>query len=326
MPETNIRYRKLPGRRRGIGTGSSLWLAPDHLLLVRTRLFREEYKRFYLRDIQAIAMANYPRFYVSTRSLAMLLAWLSAWLFWTVMPPGFAIVWWAVFAIMVGVWLVFSFFFSCRCRLYTAVSNDALPSLYRTWTARKFLEQVRPRIEEAQGRLDANWAEAIEEQAVGPVAAAAAMAPAASAAGVKTYTAACLVLLACLLAGAAVDLLTVRYASMAIAWVFTCLTLVQMASAVYVMIERQRRILGAGMQRVALAALMVQGLVYYVAATTAAFIPTGTFSPNPFSRVMLPQFVLARQIAGALNIVVALIGLAVILRPADARPPDIIKN
>ena len=41
MPQSSTPYRKLPGRLRGIGYGASVWMAPDHLLLVRTRMFRE---------------------------------------------------------------------------------------------------------------------------------------------------------------------------------------------------------------------------------------------------------------------------------------------
>src|SRR5580658_7114351 len=61
-------YRKLPGKRRGFLNVSSVWAGPDHLLLVRGSRFREEYKRFYYRDVQAIAVARGPRFHLSTRS------------------------------------------------------------------------------------------------------------------------------------------------------------------------------------------------------------------------------------------------------------------
>ena len=58
--------RKLPGRRRGFLFGSSVWMGPDHLLLVKSARFREDYKRFYFRDIQAIVTAGAPRFHLST--------------------------------------------------------------------------------------------------------------------------------------------------------------------------------------------------------------------------------------------------------------------
>ena len=68
MEPNRERYRKLPGRRRGFIFGSSVWMGSDHLLLVKSARFREEYKRFYFRDIQAIVTANAPRFHISTRA------------------------------------------------------------------------------------------------------------------------------------------------------------------------------------------------------------------------------------------------------------------
>jgi len=326
MTQPSPPYRKLPGRLRGFGYGSSLWLAPDHLLLVSTRMFREEYKRFYLRDIQAIVMAARPRFHISTRSLAIAFAWLFPWIFWVLLPAGFGVVWWTAAAVLIGSWLVFSFFFSCTCRLYTAVSNDPLPSLYRIWTARKLLDEVKPWIDEAQGSLDVDWAEAVESHAAGPPAAAPPTTPAAAAPALRSHTTACLVLVVSLLAEATLDLLTPHYVSTASGWLFTCLSLVRISSAILILVERQRRILRAAMQRVAIAALVVQGLVYYVATTTAAFVPSGALGSSVFSRVIFPQFILLRQIAAAMYIVLALIGLAIILQPAKRRPPDIIEN
>ena len=328
LAQPSTPYRKLPGRLRGIGYGASVWMAPDHLLLVRTRIFREEYKRFYLRDIQAIVMATRPRFLISTRSLAIAFAWLFPWIFWLILPAGFGIAWWAVSAILAGLWLVFSFFFSCTCRLYTAVSNDPLPSLYRTWTARRFLDEVKPWIDEVQGSLEANWAEAVENHAAGPPTAAPPTTPAAAVApALRTHTTACLVLVVSLLAKATLDLLTLHSVSAVTVWILSCLSLVQVASAILVMVERQRRILRAAMQRVAVAALLTQGLLYYIAATSAAFVNPGRFvGASPLSRLMLPQFILLREIAAAIYVVLALIGLAIILQPAAGRPPDIIEN
>ena len=327
MSQPSTPYRKLPGRLRGIGYGSSVWLAPDHLLLVRTRMFREEYKRFYLRDIQAIVMAARPRFLISTRSLAIALAWLFPWASWFLLLSGFGVVWWAVAAILAGAWLVFSFFFSCTCRLYTAVSNDPLPSLYRTWTARKFLDEVKPWIDEVQGSLDTNWAEAVESHAAGPAPASPPTTPNAAAPALRTHTTACLVLVASFLAKATLDLLTLHSVSTAAVWILACLSLVQVASAILVMVERQRGILRAPIQRVAIAALVTQGLLYYVAATSAAFLNPGRYvATGGFSRLMLPQFMVLREIAAVLYIVLAVIGLGIMLRPAAGRPPDIIEN
>ena len=47
MAAVEEKYRRLPGRRRGVISGASLWMGSDHILLVRSAWFREEYKRFY---------------------------------------------------------------------------------------------------------------------------------------------------------------------------------------------------------------------------------------------------------------------------------------
>ena len=56
--------------------GSSVWLGPDHLLLVESLRFREEYKRFYLRDIQAIAVARRAALSLCPRSALVAGLWL----------------------------------------------------------------------------------------------------------------------------------------------------------------------------------------------------------------------------------------------------------
>src|SRR5208283_1031251 len=57
---------------------------------------------------------------------------------------------------------------SCRCRIYTAVSSEELPSLYRTWTARRFLERVEPVLAQAQGAIEGSWVEAVDDKQIGP--------------------------------------------------------------------------------------------------------------------------------------------------------------
>jgi hypothetical protein len=60
MPETaNIRYRRLGGRRWLRWQSDDGWLAPDHLLFVRTRFFSEQYTRLYWNDIQALLLYRF---------------------------------------------------------------------------------------------------------------------------------------------------------------------------------------------------------------------------------------------------------------------------
>jgi len=166
MPD-RIRYRKLPGRRRGFLRGSSVWLGPDHLLLVKSYRFREEYKRYHFKDIQAIAIAHQPRFHFSTRAAGILILWFIAFAVLRLLPWGQLVLWTSA-AALAAVWLYVSAYRSCICRIYTAVSADELPSVYRTWTAARFLRAVEPPITEVQGEFAPGWTEAIESHGVGP--------------------------------------------------------------------------------------------------------------------------------------------------------------
>jgi hypothetical protein len=164
-----LRYKKLPGCRRGIMRGASVWLGPDHLLLIRSWRFREEYKRYYMGDIQSIAVAAAPRFHLSTRSIGIGILWLVA----ISIATARGISWevyslWVVAAVLVGTWIYISASCSCICRIYTAVSGDDLPSVYRSWTARKFMQRVQPQIAAAQGPIGEDWAEAVEARRIGP--------------------------------------------------------------------------------------------------------------------------------------------------------------
>src|SRR4029079_4215005 len=55
-------YQRLPGNRLvSFGTRSSLWLAPDYPLSLERTVASERYRRFYLRDIEAVVIRRTPR-------------------------------------------------------------------------------------------------------------------------------------------------------------------------------------------------------------------------------------------------------------------------
>src|SRR5688572_16565337 len=49
-----VSYKKLSRQRRNASGYSRLWLADDHVLLVTTSGYSEEYRRFFFSDIQAL--------------------------------------------------------------------------------------------------------------------------------------------------------------------------------------------------------------------------------------------------------------------------------
>ena len=158
MASENIKYKRLPGRLRGIVHTASLWLGDDHLLAVSGWRFTENYKRFYYRDIQAVVITRAPRFVVPLPwAVAVLGLVITAFI-----ASAGAIPWLvqgcesllAVFGLYL---LIVNLAWSCRCRIQTAVSCQELPSLCRMGAARKALAIIERRIGEVQGTLVEGW-------------------------------------------------------------------------------------------------------------------------------------------------------------------------
>lgn len=338
MGGERIPYRKLPGHRRGLINGSSVWLGPDHLLLVKSQRFKEEYKRFYLRDIQAIAVARCTRFHISSRSLVIGAVW------FFVMTVSLSVVglvaWiWGVALALVGVWLYFSIARSCVCRIYTAVSSDTLPSIYRTWTARRFLAAVELRIREVQGEIDPAWMEEVELRNVGPerdrpaapeqapsvlsiLDETAAESPAVSLAPAPTgaaRTPASDIFLATLLLEAAVDAAALRAELPAIFWLTTGLAALQSAAAVFIFIDRNRGRLRSAMHVVAIAKLMWLTVLFYID-TGFSTVTKVTVSP------LIPANNVLRGIDLAISIALLAAGLTLVWRSEAEPPPSLLGN
>ena len=145
-------YRRLPGREAGFLSYSRLWLGPDHLLLVRTTGFSEEYKRFYFRDIQAIITRRTERreilnvilvFVVIVFAVFSVFAEAGGRVFCLVMIGG----------ILVGLLVNWLRGPTCVCHLSTAVQSEELSPIKRFRTVQKVVGQLKPRLEEAQGPL-----------------------------------------------------------------------------------------------------------------------------------------------------------------------------
>ena len=139
------------------GMRSSLWMGSDHILLVRTSLGTEEYRRFYFKDIQAL-IVQYTRrqIYLNVTFIALALLVLAIIGFswnggvFSVVILGIAFV---LFSIPI---LVNSLLGPCcEVQIRTAVQIEDLPSLSRISRAERVLGRIRPRIQAAQGSLTA---------------------------------------------------------------------------------------------------------------------------------------------------------------------------
>jgi hypothetical protein len=326
-----MRYKKLPGHRRGLINGASAWLAPDHILLVRSQRFKEEYKRYYLRDIQAIAVAKAGRFHVSSRGLVLLLLWLialamSSW--FSSMTPW---VWLGALVLAIG-WLLISAD-SCYCRIYTAVSSDPLPSVYRNRTARRFLAVIEPRIREMQGELDPAWMEAVGQRAVGPetvrdavraesfspspdaVAEAGAQAPAG-----RLRTVASDLFLLMLLLEAGADVVAFSNNSSAVMWTIGGLMAAQIVAAVFLFIDRNRGRLRSPVHKVAIAKLIWLTLLFYSNA-----IVMGTRAQRAMTQLAPANDVL-RGMDAILSIAFVAAGLFLTYRDESETPTSLLGN
>ncbi len=179
MAAEKLKYKRLPGRKRGILHGASLWLGEDHLLAVNGWRFGEEYKRYYYRDIQAIVITKARRFMVPVPWLVSAVPiGLLALLFGVAEYAGhdvrqsthigFEIFLFGLVTLLLYL-LLASLFRSCRCRIQTAVSLDDLPSLYRLRTALKAVKILEARIAQTQGMLQPGWTGQVSIPEIAPV-------------------------------------------------------------------------------------------------------------------------------------------------------------
>jgi hypothetical protein len=334
MNTTEERYRRLPGRRRGIISGASLWMGSDHILLVKSAWFREEYKRFYLRDIQAIVMAPCARFYFSRPMLIFALMWMmfalgvlvnvvytpsDGWAF------SIAIGWCASTLAMLAVWLGVSLAGSCRCRLHTAVSKDDLPSLYRRRTVRRFLRRVQPLIEQVQGAVPAGWAEA--ESSVGAPGAAPGTPPPIPRIDAPAQTLAADLFVLSLFAAGIAGLASARAIDAVWFRVNTGLILAQLAGAVIVLVQFARGRAARAMQRLSAAAVVLSAMAFYGQAFAFPYMKGAPVAAKYGVALAMPlPVVVFRQVNGGLALLLGTIGAAIVIRSLFGRDPAIIKD
>jgi hypothetical protein len=259
------------------------------------------------------------RFHISTRAIAIGAVWGLAFLTVATRRPASAIGFEIAGGALVLAWLLVSAFGSCRCRIYTAVSRDELGSVYRRWTARKFLARVTPAIAEVQGVMEGNWAEAVEQRVERPGGATSttAVRPVGT-----TRSWATDLLTASLLAAAVAGAVGLSTPSRGAQAVLSVCNLAEIAGAVAVIVQYSRGRLRPAMQRVAVITLIVMGSLLY-ARPFAAGVMSGIRRPGrPVSIEVdangFPQGPPAiKQIEVGATALLGLISLAVVLKAED---------
>ena len=142
-------YKRLPGKGRGLFAYTTLWLGRDHLLMVKSDYFSEEYKRFYFGDIQAlITQKSHHGKWISIIA-AMLALVFSLFLLdgWSHVPGTLVF----VFSLLLLVnWLRGP---TCSAYIRTAIQTERLGALNRLRSAQRVMDRLRPLIEGVQGAL-----------------------------------------------------------------------------------------------------------------------------------------------------------------------------
>ena len=223
------------------------------------------------------------------------------------------------------------------------MSADELPSVYRSWTARRFLAQVEPRIREVQGKLPEGWTTAFDGdivalkplEATPPtlVTAAASLAftiaqtpPSEPVAPAKrpevpgarrTFVSDAFLVM--LLVGAILNVSVVIFSFRAPGWFRGAFLLLQTGSAVGVLVERYRRRLAAGLEKLAAAKLVWSGLMFYAVVLINASMSRHGAARVPIngtSIVVAPYNQTLATFAGAADVILVIVGLAMILLPS----------
>ncbi len=152
-------YRKLTRKKRTLVSSTQLWLGDDHVLMVRSTRFIEEYRRFQLSDIQAVVACEAPQRFL--------------------LQIGFTVFGFVLLTSILGVDSMYGrVFFAlcgmlclavaaydmvrgarCTCRLLTEVSAEPVDPVTRVSDYQRLMVELQPAIEAAQGRLS------VEEQA-----------------------------------------------------------------------------------------------------------------------------------------------------------------
>jgi hypothetical protein len=147
-------YRRLPGVYRTPASKWTLWMAADHLLLIRSSRISEQYRRFYFRDIQAIALCK--RDGVSDQPVIRYVALsIFAFLFLVSYRSAFG---------GLSSLLLFTYLFwwlqrrDCVCHIQTATQTERIPPLSHLRVASRVIREIRSKIETAQSEHPAGAA------------------------------------------------------------------------------------------------------------------------------------------------------------------------
>ncbi len=173
-------FTKASLRHRSFTGYSQVWLAQDHVLVLRSSRIKETYRRFLFADIQAIVITQGPDVSVPRGLFGVLIL---IGLLWAITATSIAgKVFLGLVTVIAAGLLIRDVMRGprCRCVLQTAVSREQVDALSRTREARRFVEQVTPLIEQAQQQIVPQERDSTASSETSPMPDAAAQPPAIS--------------------------------------------------------------------------------------------------------------------------------------------------
>jgi hypothetical protein len=156
MPKPPRTYRRLTRPASSLGSYRSLWLAADHLLIVTSTGFSEEYQRLELRNIRGFFVVDSERRILWCLPWAIIALISSVALLNTLYGHKQPYVSGTFLALSV-VLLIWNYLLGpgCTAHVVTGVQTAVLPSVVRKRKARRFLAIVEPAISEIQAGMAA---------------------------------------------------------------------------------------------------------------------------------------------------------------------------
>jgi hypothetical protein len=143
-------YTRLPGVGGFIFFYTRLYQGPDHLMMVNTNGFSEDYKRFFFQDIQAVVLHKS----ITGKILNIILIIISCLSLMGALQMGFNSDGIVLSAIS-GCLIIITLFHlisgpTCVTQLQTATGTTWLRSVNRLRKAERLLQTIRPLVEQAQ--------------------------------------------------------------------------------------------------------------------------------------------------------------------------------
>jgi hypothetical protein len=106
-------------------------------------------------------------------------------------------------------------------------------------------------------------------------------------------------------------LLTLHSPMMLVRWLASGLVLVELGAVAGIFVQQYRGILRSGMPRLAIAAVIKTGIIYYIGLLMVSFAAAKNPGVDRAALMALPPYILLRQIDACLDAVLGLVGAGV---------------